>query len=71
MEFKIVLSHGPVVWAIELMAYSLDTGKEVDRFILNSSMDYGAALDYVIRLKKFTGLDTVYEHLSPRDLNRV
>lgn len=61
MEFKIALSHGPVVWAIELVAYNLDTGKEVDRFMLNSTTDLGAAIDYVNRLSRFTGFDGRHE----------
>lgn len=58
-----MLSHGPIVWAVELVAISLDTGKEVDRFKLNSSMDYGSVLDYVIRLKGFTGFE-MYEDVT-------
>jgi len=59
MEFKIVLSHGPVVWAVELVAISLDTGKEIGRFMLNSTMNFMAANDYMDRLGKFTGFDCV------------
>jgi len=57
MEFKIALSHGPIVWAIELVAFDLDTGKEVDRFMLNSSTDPGGARQYADRLAKMTGFD--------------
>lgn len=58
-----MLSHGPIVWAVELVAISLDTGKEVDRFMLNSSMDYGSVLDYVIGLRRFTGFE-MYEDVT-------
>lgn len=66
MEFKIVLSHGPVVWAIELAAYSLDTGKEVDRFMLNATEDLDAARHYIRMLSEMTGFDTRVEKLEDR-----
>jgi len=66
MEFKIVLSHGPVVWAVELVAFSLDTGKEVGRFMLNSSQDRGAVNEYIHRLSEFTGFDFRYENVEYR-----
>jgi hypothetical protein len=64
MEFKIILSHGPVVWAIELAAFDLDIGKEVERFMLSSSEDLGAVKDYVNRLQRMTGFDVRYEHVE-------
>lgn len=61
MEFKIVLSHGPIVWAIELVAFDLDTGREMSRFLLTSSSVLSDAQDYVRRLAAFTGFDRVVE----------
>jgi len=57
MEFKIVLSHGPVVFAIELVSFDLDTEKEVDRFMLNSTEDRIGAERYAYRLGVMTGFD--------------
>jgi hypothetical protein len=61
MEFKVVLSHGPVVWAIELVAFSLDTGEEVERVMLNSTTNYLAAQYFVHRLAKMTGFASYIE----------
>jgi hypothetical protein len=61
MEFKIALGHGPVVWAVELVASDLDTGKEVDRFMLMSCMSYHLTNEYASKLQQFTGFDLVYE----------
>jgi hypothetical protein len=59
MEFKIAISHGPVIWAVELVAFDLDTGKEVDRFMLNSGRDLGSAREYADRLARMTGFENV------------
>lgn len=59
-----MLSHGLVVWAIELVAFDLDTGKEVDRFMLNSTQDLMAASNYTRRLSEMTGFDGVVETMA-------
>src|SRR6185295_11685790 len=57
MELIIILSHGPVIWAVEMAAINLDTGKEEDRVMLHSFTDILQAKQYLARLQQLTGLD--------------
>lgn len=57
MELVLVLSHGPVIWAVEIVGINLDTGEEEDRVMLHSFNDIMMAKQYLAKLQQLTGLD--------------